>query len=373
MLQPSPRRVEIDSLAALDAFLESAPNAAGIFAIHLDQGTPYIARTSHLGRRLKRILGPREGLTKMLHLRNLARGIDYWLCSSRLESDLTFYEVALSLLPGSHTRLLRLRFPSYVKLITSNPFPRTVVTSKLSGKGIYFGPFRSRASAEEFEHEMLGLFQLRRCEEDLKPHPAHPGCLYGEMNMCLRPCQELVTASEYASEAARVSEFLQTMGRHLLSTAEAARDRLSGEMMFEEAAREHKRVEQIESVLKKRDDLTTSVDRLNGVAVTRGDADYVTLWPMESGVWLSRIDLDVRTYAAEAAPLDRRLREGIQSAPSSVCSIAEKQEHIALLARWYYSTWRDGEWIGYDNRERLSYRKLVHAVARLSPPHANAM
>ena len=46
----------------------------------------------------------------------------------------------------------------------------------------------------------LDLFQLRRCQEDLAPSPGHPGCIYGEMGKCLRPCQEAVSREEYAGE-----------------------------------------------------------------------------------------------------------------------------------------------------------------------------
>jgi ABC-type lipoprotein release transport system permease subunit len=54
----------------------------------------------------------------------------------------------------------------------------------------------------QFQSQFLDLFQMRRCEENLAPSPSHPGCVYGEMNMCLRPCQQAVTPEEYASESA---------------------------------------------------------------------------------------------------------------------------------------------------------------------------
>src|ERR1039457_1440446 len=80
--------------------------------------------------------------------------------------------------------------------------------------------------------EFLDLFQMRRCQEDLAPSPAHPGCIYGEMAMCLRPCQQVVGAAEYATEIGRVAEFLRTDGRSLLESIGHSRDRLSQEMLF---------------------------------------------------------------------------------------------------------------------------------------------
>ena len=44
----------------------------------------------------------------------------------------------------------------------------------------------------------------------------------------------------------------------------------------------------------------------------------------------------------------------------------ERQEYLAILARWYYSSWRDGEWFAFDSLENLPYRKLVHAISRVA-------
>ena len=47
----------------------------------------------------------------------------------------------------------------------------------------------------------------------------------------------------------------------MLRVAENARDHLSAEFDFESAAREHKRIERIQQVLKIRDELVTDIDR----------------------------------------------------------------------------------------------------------------
>ena len=86
---------------------------------------------------------------------------------------------------------------------------------------------------------------MRRCQEDLEPRPDHPGCIYGEMGRCLRPCQQAVGVAEYRGEAERVAEFLRTGGRSLAGLAESARERLSAEMDFEGAALMHQRCQRI--------------------------------------------------------------------------------------------------------------------------------
>jgi excinuclease UvrABC nuclease subunit len=348
----------------LEERLDALPPGPAVFAVWGGEGDPYIGRTGMLRRRLKRLLRERSG-SRLLNLREVARRVEYWPVSSRLESTLVLYDVARTISPGRYTAILKLRMPPYVKLAMSLRFPRTQVTTRMGGgAGRYYGPFRTRASAELFEHELLDLFQIRRCQEDFIPSPEHPGCIYGEMNMCLRPCQEVVGSAEYASEVARVDNFLVTRGKQMLQTAQAARDRLSADLDFEEAARQHKRVEKIENVLKLGDELATDIDRLFGVAITPAAPESaVALWMVGAGFWQPPRTFSV-ALADQTTPIDRRLKEVLANVEFASGTARERQEHLAILARWAYSSWRDGEWIGFESPDRAPYRRIVGAISR---------
>jgi hypothetical protein len=230
---------------------------------------------------------------------------------------------------------------------------------------LWYGPFRTRAAAEEFEHGFLDLFQLRRCQEDLKPAPEHPGCIYGEMNMCLRPCQQAVGSEEYASEVARVADFLSTGGKQLLETAEHARDRLSAEMQFEQAAQQHKRIDRIQQVLRLRDDVAADIDSLHGVAVLPSVAsDSVLLLFLMHGSWQPPVVFPAGPNVRAGSSLDHRLREVVGALMPVRAAARERQEHLALFARWYFSSWRDGLWLPFPAPGQAPWRRLVSAVSR---------
>jgi excinuclease ABC subunit C len=360
MLVPDPAIIE---RAGLDEALAALPNSDAVFVVWAGDRSAYLAKTSMLRRRLLRILAPAGSLRRSLNLREVFTRVEYWPAASRFESMLLHYALARRHFPDDYLRLVKLRMPAYVKLILSNEYPRAQVTSRLSaGRALYYGPFRTRASAELFENQFLDLFQMRRCQENLEPSPQHPGCIYGEMNMCLRPCQQVVSREEYFSEVQRVEEFLNGDGAALLSTTAAARDRLSVEMNFEEAARQHKRMERIQAVLAQRDDLVCDVDRLYGVAIApAAAADSVLLWFVCRGSWQAPVEFPLTSLVS----LDQRLRELVASISPVEASLAEKQEHLALLARWHYSTWSDGEWVGFRALEQAPYRKLVRAISRV--------
>jgi excinuclease ABC subunit C len=365
MQVPEPKIIEREEI---DAAIAEIPNADAVFVVWAGDRSAYMAKTSMLRRRLMRIFRPPEpgnaAPKRSLNLREVATRVEYWPTGSRFESMLVHYALARRYYPEDYLRLIKLHMPAYVKLILSNEFPRTQVSTRLSAsRALHYGPFQSRAGAELFENQFLDLFQIRRCQENLEPSPQHPGCIYGEMNRCLRPCQQVVSREEYLSEVERVDDFLTGNGAGLISVATAARDRLSAEMDFEEAARQHKRLERIQEVLALRGDLVCDIDRLYGVAVApHVEPDRVLLWFVCQGAWQAPVQFVLTSLIS----LDQRLRELVASIQPVMPVLTERQEHLALLARWHYSTWSDGEWIGFPALDQVPYRKLVRAISRVS-------
>src|ERR1051325_8405299 len=150
--------------------IDEVPDRPAVFLLWAAEGAPYLARTALLRRRLRRLISDRDRVSRVLNLRGVAERIEYWLTGSQLESSLLHLELAQRHYPDDWPRVTRLRPPAFVRLTLDNPFPRTMLTTKL-GRGLYYGPFPSRAAAERFENEMLDLFQIRRCEENLDPRP----------------------------------------------------------------------------------------------------------------------------------------------------------------------------------------------------------
>jgi excinuclease ABC subunit C len=296
------------------------------------------------------------------------RRVEYQLTGSPLESAVRTYELARQHFPKTYLDHIKLRMPAYVKLVLSNEFPRSQLTTHVGrAPALYYGPFRSRAEAEKFESQFLDLFQMRRCQEDLAPAPEHPGCIYGEMGMCLRPCQQVVGPDEYLHEVNRAAEFLKTGGESLLDSIAAARERFSQEMMFEEAARQHKRHEKVEDVLKLREGLAHEIESLHGVAITASaEPQAVELWMVREGHWQAPERLSFQVNEGKPEPLDRKLREVFAGLEVRRRPARERQEYLALLARWFYASWREGEWLPVETFENPPYRKLVHAISRVA-------
>ena len=352
-----------EPISARPSGIDEIPDRPAVFLLWAADGLPYLARTNLLRRRLRRLISDRSRVSRVLNLSGVVDRIEYWLTGSQLEAALIHLDLAQRYFPKDWPRITRLRPPAFVRLTLENPFPRTMVTTRL-GRGMFYGPFASRAGAERFEGGLLDLFQIRRCEENLAPSPDHPGCIYGEMNRCLRPCQQAVSVEEYHGETLRMEQFLQTGGVSLHESAETARDRASADMQFEEAERLHQRIARIGDVQALSGDLARSLDRLAGVAVVRStQPETVELWFLARGRWQEPLPVSLSETSGAGSSLDQRVRELVNSVkPAGEPNL----EHLALLVRWQGSSWRDGEWIGFESFEKIPYRKLVNAIGRVA-------
>jgi hypothetical protein len=96
----------------------------------------------------------------------------------------------------------------------------------------------------------------------------------------------------------------------------------------------------------------------------------VELWFMLEGRWLPPVRFPVQAVGEKAVSLDARLRGLVGGLEPRRLVARERQEHLALLARWYYSGSRDGEWLPFAALSDLPYRRLVRAISRTAaiPP-----
>ncbi len=352
-----------EPLLANPSDLDSMPDRPAVFLLWAGEGKPYLARTALLRRRLRRLLSETDRASRILNLRGVVERIEYWLTGSQIESALLHLQLAQKHFPEDWQRIVRLRPPAFVRLTLDNVFPRTMITTRL-GRGLFFGPFATRAAAEHFNNEVLDLFQVRRCEENLQPSPNHAGCIYGEMNRCLRPCQTAVTIDEYRHEADRLEQFLRTRGASLLEPAEQARDRASTEMQFEEAEHLHQRCARIAEVAGAAGPLARGLDQLAGIAVLpSAHPEAIQLWFLIGGCWQPPQLLWLSEIDGAGKSMDRRLRDIVASLEPRG---SPNPEHLALLTRWHASTWRDGEWLEMEWPAKVPYRKLVNAIARVA-------
>jgi len=355
----------------------AAPASAAVFLLRGEDeaSEPYISKTSNLRRRLQRLLGPLDGHTRKLNLRERVRWVEWTATGSDFEASFLLYQTLRREFPKTYDKRLRLRFAPLVKLILDNPYPRATVTTRISavkGNARYFGPFATRVAAEKFANDALDLFKMRRCIDDLHPDPQFPGCIYSEMKMCLAPCFKGCTDEEYAAEVGRVQRFFETGGHSLVREIERQRDDASTNLDFEAAAGLHTRLEKVNAAAAQLPDIVRRLDDLNGVMVQpSADRESVALFKIVAGRICDPVALNVGQLAGAAhltskpQSMESRITEALAAVEApKLRSALEWMEHLALLKRWYYRTIKVGELFLAENGE-LPMRRVVRGVSRV--------
>jgi excinuclease UvrABC nuclease subunit len=381
--------MELDSVAEFDAardaeFFAAIPAAPAVARIEpradLADARPYLIRTADLRARMKRLLAARDAAddpaeARRLHLREFAGAVRYRVTGSPFEQSIAMCLAARELDPrGYHTRL-RMRSPALLKVNLANAYPRCYVTRRIRtdehgtpAGGLYFGPFPSRRAADAFSSEFLNLFKIRRCQIKIRRDPTFPGCIYSEMKMCLAPCFAGCTQEEYAYETTRVVNFLSSAGESLSVELETEREAASVALDFERAAAVHRRLEKVAEVLRGLPELARRIEELDAVVLQRAvAAESVQVFVVRGGRIADYFALRF-TQTSKPGSVEEALRERLGGAttatPSAAAIPAEPlADHLALLARWFYSKprageifFRDGDW---------PYRRLIRACGRV--------
>ncbi len=385
--------LELDSRQEFDPareeqFFAAVPQRAGVLLVEpcMAGAKPHLVRTADLRRAAERLLRPPEPLSKRLSLREVAVAIRYRVTGSKFEQTLALYHQAKQHLPHRYRDLLRLRRPALLKVNLRNEYPRCYVTRRLRADGgLYFGPFASRRAADAFSEGFLDLFKIRRCQIKIRRDPSYPGCIYSEMKMCLAPCFAGCTKDEYDAEVTRVLETLDTSGAALIAAFERERAEASEALQFERAALLHKRLEKASAALRGLPEMARRIENLDAVILQRAaEEKTVALFILRGGLLDEPVFLRFGELSSQPQSIDAILRQTLQPPVAAVESSEsalppnsreafglratppELNEHLALVARWFYSKPREGE-ILFREKE-WPYRRILRAIGRLLAP-----
>ena len=414
--------------ADAEAALSRLPTSPAVFALFgaEEKDEPYIGRTPNLRGRLERLLQPSSKHPRRLQLAGRVRRIAYRLTGSDFESLLAQFSLLEEVYGAKALERMHLRAPAFVRFLGSNSYPRITVTNKPSQREAdwAYGPFASRAAAERFADEMLKLFLLRRCTDDLNPDPTHPGCVYSEMKMCLAPCYKGCTDERYAEESGAVQNFLSTRGDSRLVVLRSERDTASEKLAFEDAATLHAQVQRVEAVRALAPELVQPMSKLRAVVLqASANPDEVAVFLYEDGRLrgphsFSTIGMRIQNeqsgssslfaqpMALEPVPEEAEIKdqgsdiankgpgtrvEGAESSgatkvprtmlearmetvltklskPIAPPNGVVRQAHLALLKRWYYrpEVKREGEVVFPDVEGHWPIRSLLRSAGHIA-------
>lgn len=207
--------------------------------------------------------------------------------------------------------------------------------------------------------------------------------------MCLAPCFAGCTKEDYDIEVNRVLQTLESGGAFLTKAMEREREAASEAMDFERAAALHKKLDKVNNVFRGLPEIAQRVDALNAVILQRAVRDKtVAIFAVVNGLIAPPLYIcfDESGEPRSVEAVLRQHFEGFQASqtvaqPGPYGGIGaqgtassgdrsnlhgetmEREEHLSLVARWFYSKPRAGEILFRDTD--WPYRKILRACARV--------
>lgn len=199
--------------------------------------------------------------------------------------------------------------------------------------------------------------------------------------MCLAPCFAGCSKEEYDAEVSRVLESLESQGASLSAGVEREREAASEALDFEKAAALHKKIEKISGILRGLPEIAGRVNKLHAVVIQRAaQENTIALFRIVGGLIAEPLFLDFDPQLSQPRSAEESLRKDFvesSTAGAGAFTLAgegadpdrlreatmQREEHLSILARWYYSNPREGEILFRGND--WPYRRILRACARV--------
>ncbi len=140
--------------------------------------------------------------------------------------------------------------------IRNERFPRVFPTRRIVRDGSkYFGPYTDVKNMHLMLRTIRSIFQLRTCNLNLAPEPIAAGkydaCLEYHIKKCAAPCTGQQSEADYNRTIEQVEKLLNGHTKELIALLRDEMERLSEEMLFEEAAGLRDRILALEKYARK--------------------------------------------------------------------------------------------------------------------------
>lgn len=173
---------------------------------------------------------------------------EYITCSSEMEALILECNLIKKYMPKYNVLLRDDKTYPYIKVTTSEEFPRVVKTRIIAKDGNkYFGPYSDAGAVNQIVELLSNIYSLKRCSAESFP-ASHRPCLNYHINQCRGICTGKVRAREYRASIDKVLEFLSGKEKPLIRSLEEKMQAASERLAFEEAAKYRDYIASIQAI-----------------------------------------------------------------------------------------------------------------------------
>ncbi len=222
----------------LKSQIDRLPEQPGVYLYGNAAGeTIYVGKARSLRDRVRSYLGARGASPKTDALLDEADSLEVVVTDSVVEALALENNLIKQRLPKYNILLRDDKNYPYLRLTTSEPFPRLLVARSVERNGdAYFGPFVQGGLARRLTLLSHRVFGLRSCNEIIDGRRGRP-CLEYDIKRCLAPCVESICGqADYARAVQDARLFLEGRTDELLGAFRERMDEAAAGQRFEQAA-----------------------------------------------------------------------------------------------------------------------------------------
>lgn len=299
--------------------LKNLPDVPGVY-MHKDRlgHVIYVGKAISLKKRVRQYFQSYGRSTpKLRALVSQIAEFEYITCQTEMEALVLECNLIKRYMPKYNVLLRDDKTYPYIKVTTSEPFPRVVKTRIIARDGDkYFGPYTDAGAVNEIIELLNQIFSLKRCSAKSFPE-SHTPCLNYHIKECEGVCAGKIDKDEYGKKVKSVIDFLSGNHKPLVEKLKGEMNQAAAEMEFEKAAKLRNQIFAIEAIAEKqRVTMTKDSDLDIVVPVFTAENCSVALFPMRNGKM-----------------------QGREIFPMSGDAGRNKKEIIGEFIKQYYSHW----------------------------------
>ena len=236
----------------------------------------YVGKASNLRNRLRSYFSnSRKPDPKVRRLVKLIEDFDFIITESEQEALILECNLIKEYQPRFNSRLKDDKTYPFIKIDTSEAFPRVYITRNISkdSNSKYFGPFANAGSVRRTLGLLKKLFPYRSCTKVITGEDSR-ACLDYHIGRCVGPCIGAADEKEYGEVIDQVSMFLEGDTRQIVQSIKGRMKLEAENLHFEKAAALRDQVSAIEKVNEGQKVLTLKADNLDiiGCSQTASEA-----------------------------------------------------------------------------------------------------
>lgn len=275
----------------LSELVRQMPASPGVYLMKDAQGSIlYVGKAANLRHRVRSYFSlagnpdPKTG-------RMIARiaDIDFFITASEEEALVLELNLIKRHSPYYNVRLKDDKNFPYLRIDTSEDWPRLQITRHLEGNGgRYFGPFASAKSIRRALKVVKDIFPFRPCSKNLSRPLSRP-CLEYDLLNCSAPCTGAITREEYAQIIKQLILFLEGKQEKVIKQLEGDMKQASETLDYEKAARLRDRIQAVKEVVKWQKMATIVRGEQDAIAFYRDkDQTYAQVFFIRGGKLIGR-------------------------------------------------------------------------------------